>query len=78
MTTPFNLTREVQGSGLKNTPSQGKLGKSSPVKQQPNESNFMNLFGRSSEIDLDIRAEYIQQHKGLMSTIKQAETKSGK
>jgi hypothetical protein len=35
MTTPFNLTREVQASGLKHNPSQGKLGKGSPVKQQP-------------------------------------------
>jgi len=34
MTTPFNLTREVQGTALKHTPSQGKLGKGSPVKQQ--------------------------------------------
>jgi hypothetical protein len=50
MTTPFNLTREVQNpsSGLKHTPSQGKLGKNSSPAKQPTESNYMNLFGRTS------------------------------
>lgn len=31
----------------------------------------MSLFGRNSEVDLDIRMEYVQKEKGLKSTIKE-------
>lgn len=60
MTTPFNLTREAKGS-LKKSESQNKISntsKSSPLKGL-GESNYMNLFGRNSEVDLDIWAEYL-------------------
>lgn len=36
----------------------------------------MNLFGRNSEIDIDIRTEYMTQQKGLMSTIKPSDSKN--
>ena len=70
MTTPFNLARESRGT-LKASQSQSKLdkSKSSPVKNLV-ESNYMNLFGRNSEVDLDIRIEYVQKEKGLKSTLK--------
>jgi hypothetical protein len=51
--------------------SQSKLPKGSPTKA-PSESNYMSLFGRSNEVDYDLRAEYLQKEKGLMSTIRQA------
>ena len=57
MTTPFNLTREVQSS-LKPSHSQNKLNntnKNSPSKLV-SESNYMSLFGRNSEVDMDIRS----------------------
>ena len=56
MTTPFNLTREVQSS-LKPSQSQHKLSNhtKSPSKLV-SESNYMSLFGRNSEIDFDVRA----------------------
>ena len=71
MTTPFNLARETRGS-LKASQSQSKLDKSrsSPIKNLA-ESNYMSLFGRNSEVDLDIRMEYVQKEKGLKSTIKE-------
>lgn len=62
MTTPFNLTREVQ-SNLKPSHSQNKLSnhtKNSPSKLV-SESNYMSLFGRNSEVDIDIRSEYLQK-----------------
>lgn len=34
------------------------------------ESNYMSLFGRNSEVDLDIWAEYLEKEKGLKSTLK--------
>lgn len=71
MTTPFNLTREGQAPALKHSLSQRRANDSrnSPSKQ-PAESNYMNLFGRNSEIDIDLRAEYLQKEKGLTSTLK--------
>lgn len=30
----------------------------------------MSLFGRNSEVDLDIRMEYLTKEKGLKSTLK--------
>ena len=36
----------------------------------------MNLFGRNTEIDIDIRTEYMAQQKGLNSTIKPSESKN--
>jgi hypothetical protein len=70
MTTPFNLARESRGS-LKASQSQSKLDKSknSPAKGLA-ESNYMSLFGRSSEVDLDIRMEYLTKEKGLKSSLK--------
>jgi hypothetical protein len=38
----------------------------------------MTLFGRSNEIDIDIRTEYMQQQKGLISTIKPSDGKQTK
>ena len=69
MTTPFNLARESRGH-LKNSQSQSKLDKSSrsPAKNLA-ESNYMSLFGRNSEVDLDIRLEYVHKEKGLKSTL---------
>lgn len=60
MTTPFNLAREAKGT-LKKSESQNKISsssKSSPLKGL-SESNYMNLFGRNSEVDIDIWAEYL-------------------
>jgi hypothetical protein len=55
MTTPFNLTRENQGSSLKHSQSQNKTNlKISPTKLS--ESNFMSLFGRNSELDINIKS----------------------
>ena len=62
MTTPFNLTREAKGS-LKKSESQSKMNNpknTSPTKGL-SESNYMSLFGRNSEMDLDIWAEYLEK-----------------
>lgn len=53
MTTPFNLSREVQGNLLKPSQSQSKITskQSSPSKGSHNfqmETNFMSIFGRNS------------------------------
>lgn len=49
MTTPFDLTREMQGSVLNHSSSMSKAGhnKNSPVRL-PAQTNYMSLFGRSS------------------------------
>jgi hypothetical protein len=63
MTTPFDLTREMQGSALNHSSSLSRpvQSKHSPVRA-PAETNYMTLFGRNSnEPDLDIRAEYLQK-----------------
>ena len=39
------------------------------------ESNYMSLFGRSSEVDVDIKMEYLQKEKGLSSTLKRSPEK---
>lgn len=62
MTAPFNLTREVQGTLLKPSGSQSKLGRessavkiqgssknSSPTKQMPSETNYMTFFGKNND-----------------------------
>lgn len=72
MTTPFNLTREVKGN-LKKSESLSKMNgpnKSSSPTKGLSESNYMSLFGRNSEVDLDIWAEYLEKEKGLKSTLK--------
>lgn len=80
MTSPYNLTREVQGSLLKPSVSQSKLGnqstmraqstnKNSPTKQMQ-ETNYMNFFGKNSTSELNLKEEYMQKERGLMSHIK--------
>ena len=64
MTTPYNLTREVQGNLLKPSASQTKMTKDSTglkstsnFKNKPMqlETNFMGLFGRNNEADIDLK-----------------------
>ncbi|CAM6002087.1 unnamed protein product, partial [Sphagnum balticum] len=60
MTSPFNLTREVQGSLLKPSQSQSKITQNSTNGKnggRPSETNYMSLFGRSVEVDMDLRSE---------------------
>lgn len=81
MTAPYNLTREVQGSLLKPSISQTKLNnqstmraqsttKNSPTKTMHMETNYMNFFGKNSTSDLNLKEEYLQKQRGLMSHIK--------
>ena len=67
MTTPYNLTREVQGTLLKPSQSQSKMGNTTgtkfqtPSKQSPMklETNYMGFFGKNSEAGVDMRQEYM-------------------
>ena len=83
MTTPFNLTRQVQGSLLKPSQSQTKLNKDSsgkyqssgskpgsPTKPMQVQTNYMVSFGRNNQTDLDLKAEYMEKERGLLSYIK--------
>ena len=55
MTTPFNLTRQNQGSTLKHSQSQNKTNlKISPTKVS--ESNYMSLYGRNAELDINVKS----------------------
>lgn len=65
MTSPYNLTREVQGSLLKPSISQSKLNNQSTMRAQSNsknsptksmqETNYMNFFGKNSTSDLNLK-----------------------
>ena len=84
MTTPYNLTREVQGTLLKPSQSQSKLNKdssaakyqsmgsrqTSSTKPMQLETNYMSSYGRSSDGDIDLKAEYLEKERGLMAYIK--------
>ena len=41
--------------------------KQSPMKL---ETNYMNQFGKNSEADVDLRKEYMEKERGLLSYIK--------
>ena len=84
MTAPYNLTREVQGTLLKPSQSQSKLGKDSsagkyqstgskqgsPTKPMQLQTNYMVSFGRNNDTDIDLKAEYMEKERGLMAYIK--------
>lgn len=77
MTTPFNLTREAKGS-LKKSESLSKMNapnKNSSPSKGLQESNYMGLFGRNSEVDLDIWAQYLEREKGLKCILKKESPK---
>ena len=78
MTTPYNLTREVQGTLLKPSQSQSKMGNTAatqfktPMKQSPMkiQTNYMNFFGKNVETEINMRHQYMQKERGLMAHIK--------
>ena len=84
MTAPYNLTREVQGTLLKPSQSQSKLGKDgsvskyqstgskagSPTKPMQLQTNYMVSFGRNNDTDIDLKAQYMEKERGLMAHIK--------